>query len=219
MPQEVLKLLLDWRDRQLAASGILLCDGQFQKERLALRQQWLALPLNVRPLLPDFRLRPSMSWGDRKVEVLLEKVCEFKDRWHISSIATWDYVLASGPRMPDYRSEADANYYPPRYHMRRDEMPTRKEFEAYQRQADADLVRERRSAGSYCRLFVTHFWNHVLESRYQPSSGKRPHGFVAEKRGTIASLIDDDASADRVKKDLKIIRRLQTGKQDGLGRS
>ncbi|MBY0586586.1 hypothetical protein K2X85_05385, partial [bacterium] len=104
MKQLRAQVLWDWRDRQLAASGMLLCDGQFQEERLALRQRWLELPVNVRPWLPDFRLRPSMSRDDRQVEVFLKSVHEFKERWHIDSIATWDYVVARGPRMPDYRS-------------------------------------------------------------------------------------------------------------------
>jgi hypothetical protein len=214
------QFLWDWRDRQLAASGMLLCDGQFQEDRLALRQRWLELPLNVRPWLPDFRLRPSMSRDDRQVEVFLESVHEFKERWHIDSIATWDYVVARGPRMPDYRSNTEGNYYPPLYRMRRVEMPNRKEFEDYQRQEDAaNLLKERRRSDSYRRMFVTHFWNHVLEQRYRPVSGSRRRGFVSKTFGLIAAIIDVEACAVRVKTDLRIFRRLQTGKQQNLGRS
>jgi hypothetical protein len=219
MKQLEAQVLRDWRDRQLAASGMLLCDGQFQEDRLALRQRWLELPLNVRPWLPDFRLRPSVSRGDRQVDVFLKSVHEFKERWHIHSIATWDYVVARGPRMPDYRSNTEGNYYPPLYHMRRVEMPNRKEFEDYQRQEADNLVKERRRSDSYRRMFVTHFWNHVLEQRYRPVSGKRRSGFVNEKLGLIAWLIRSKASEYRVKKDLRIIRDLQTGKRQNLGRS
>ncbi len=68
----------NWRDRQLGAVRWLLhCNGQFQRSVWPFVSNGWRCRATVRPLLPDFRLCPSMGWGDRKVEVFLDKVCEF----------------------------------------------------------------------------------------------------------------------------------------------
>ncbi len=99
-------------------------------------------------------------------------------------------------------------------------MPTRREFGRISA-ANSCGSGERATVGWFLLSIVRHpllepcRWR-IGISRVQVSALMV---LMQRKLGLVASLIDDDASADRVEKDLKSFVGFKTGKQDGLGRS
>ncbi|MCA9092665.1 MAG: hypothetical protein KDA68_04210 [Planctomycetaceae bacterium] len=196
----------DARERTQSIAGRWICHPEYRTQLASLRQQWIQLSYNERPLFPLQRASPPENralhtdlFRSPELDEFVHQLIAFLDRWQLMQLTTWEIAEPQGIQMiaPDGVVAGELrNRNPVAFPLQVQDGVSNEYVSFHEHLARGRGIDDLSRFDTYRQIWRIDFLENLLHRRYDSTNQVR--GFQTKVQGFIAEYIE--LHVDRIKK-------------------